>query len=273
MRKKISVEKKESTALAKQFKKEDFVGFDGVERQGIFGLICNIRQRASVIEVDGKDIPLKAGRFQFSDSRADIKELKMIVLFSKKTRTLWTEKRGAPGPGQPICRSYDAIKGNVYGLCRECKFSEWEEGLPPLCGEEMNYIGLIENEEKENGFELCAFRAKGTGLKPSKNYLYMLIEERKTPPWSIWTIIKSKEETSGGNVYYIPIMPDISDGELDYINDDLLEYVREQRRVISPLFMKEQVDNEPKDDKTEDDEAEGDDVKEPDETVIDSLFE
>lgn len=195
---------------------------------------------ASDLIIPRLQIDHKKGVFRDNLSKEEFSDLKVVILGLVKQRTFWDSD--VEDGDQPLCKSPDfesgfpqmredipshkrfpwqdsnfnpadfpaanGINGLVTLPCDSCNFAQWGKNqktgksTPPPCAELHTYPLMYTTDDEEWTTALVSF--KGTGIKPSKNYLSSFAQSNR-PMFTSYTNLSLNLQSRGSVEYSVPI--------------------------------------------------------------------
>lgn len=159
------------------------------------------------------------GFFYHSDTEEQSGEFDGVLLVRRETRAMFVN-----GDDKPICRSDDGkvpaprqklwqldagsrvTVGNAdYGVppvapkdCANCVFSDWGDGVPPLCGNSYVIIAARNGDPED----LIQLRLKGTSIRPFKQWVSKKLAPRREPMYFHQVHLTTEEHTEPGRKWH-----------------------------------------------------------------------
>lgn len=159
------------------------------------------------------------GFFYHSDTEEQSGEFDGVLLVRRETRAMFVN-----GDDKPICRSDDgkmpaprqklwqldagsriSVGTETHGVppiapkdCANCVFSDWGDGVPPLCGNSFVIIAARNGDPED----LVQLRLKGTSLKPFKQWVSRKLAPKREPMFFYQVHLTTEEHTEPGRKWH-----------------------------------------------------------------------
>lgn len=160
-----------------------------------------------------------AGWFQHSDTGECTSDFDGVLLIRRETRAMFVDN-----DEKPICRSDDgrepaprqrlwqmepgsriSINKQTHGVppvaprdCANCPFSDWGDGLPPLCGNQYVIIAARNGDPED----LVQLRLKGTSIRPYRQWVSRKVLPQRRPMYSFQVHLTTEEHVEPSKKWY-----------------------------------------------------------------------
>lgn len=152
------------------------------------------------------------GWFFHSDTEEQTADFDGVFLVRRETRAMFVD-----GDDKPVCRSDDgqnpaprqrlwnmeagsriSINKQTHGVppiaprdCANCPFSDWGDGVPPLCGNQYVVIAARNGDPED----LVQVRLKGTSIKPFRQWISKKLAPKRFPMFFFQVHLETEEHT------------------------------------------------------------------------------
>jgi hypothetical protein len=173
----------------------------------------NVEQRDMILPtiraLTGQSKPIREGREgarvgKIHMTGADLffdPPFRVLLVHHSRSRALFPNPMNPAHKDLEVCISRNAMVGNVYGLCEDCKHKDWGSGRnapPPACFESHNFVALTKHGP-------AVIRLAKTSYKSAREFL----TEWNLSPYPLWqhpvvvtTTPATKKLSSGGESNY-----------------------------------------------------------------------